>query len=158
MDKSSSVSFRRSWAFLAAVLAVASACGKKKDEGRAGKLSPPAAPSDSALVDDVARQPSAPLPEQPREVLPAWASESPHFFNRGGRRFASAIGWASGGNPALARAAAEDRARVDLLRLIKGGAAGGPLQGALPGARMTDSFASKQGGKVFVRVEIRAAR
>ena len=146
---------RRSCGVLAAALVVVSACGKKKDEGRTGKLSPPAAAAESALSDTLAAQARALPSAHPSEPLPAWTRELPHFFDRDGRRFASAVGWARSANPGLARSAAEDRARVDLLKLIKGAAPDGALEGALPGAQMTNSFTSKE-GQVFARVEVEA--
>ncbi len=90
--------------------------------------------------------------------MPAWTQERPHFFAQDGRQFASAVGRARTVDPALARAAAEDRARVDLLRLLHGGTPGGSFQGALAGARMTDAFTSKRTGEVFVRLEVEANR
>jgi hypothetical protein len=153
MERAACASRRRYSGLLAAALAALSACGKKKDAGRSETLSPPAAASDSALVDRLAGQPSA----QPGEILPAWAREKPHFFEREGRRYASAVGRARVRDAALARAAAEDRARGDLLRLIAGGAPGAAIEGSLLGSRMTDSFTSKEDGQVFVRVEVQAA-
>ena len=138
-------------AILAAALILAAACGKTQEESRAGKPSRPAAAADLPLADALAGQPRA----QPGQAEPAWTRESPHFFSRGGLRFGSAVGWARSGNIALARAAAEDRARVDLLRLIKGVKAEEAVAGALPGARIMDSFTSSE-GKVFVRVEVGA--
>ncbi|MFI5361815.1 MAG: hypothetical protein ACHQ49_07580 [Elusimicrobiota bacterium] len=89
-------------------------------------------------------------------ALPAWTSEKPHFFDRGGRRFASAVGRARAGDAALARATAEDRARVELLGFLKGSTPGRYFEGVLSGAYMTDAFAAKDGAEVFVRVEIAA--
>ena len=86
--------------------------------------------------------------------MPAWVHESPHFLNHDGRRFAAAVGSAQADNPALARVAATDRARADLLKLIQGGEPGDALAGVLTGSRVTDAFASKTQGLVFVRVEV----
>jgi hypothetical protein len=142
---------------LAAALAFFSACGKHKTAARIEKPAPPAAGADSPLSDALAGE-AADFPKtQPREVPPDWTRERPHFFVRDGRRFASAVAWARTGNVYLARTAAEDSARVELLRLIKGIASGTPVEGALPGARMTDTFTSKIGGEVFVRLEVEAA-
>jgi len=90
---------------------------------------------------------------------PAWTRERPRFFEREGRRFASAVGRARDvENRALARVDAEDRARADLLKLmVRSGAPENELSGPLPGARMTDSYASRN-GEVFVRMEVPAPR
>jgi hypothetical protein len=154
MKKTNSVLCRRSSAVLAAALAFVSACGKKKDAGRNEKLSQPAPAYDSALKETLAGKPAVLPLAAPNEVLPAWAQEAPHFFVRDGSRFASAVGHARIRNVALARAAAEDGARVDLMRLIHGGTPDGAVEGALPGAHTTDSFTSKKDGEVFVRLEV----
>lgn len=147
MSGARSVLGGRSYGLLAAALVVVTACGKKKDPNRNEKLSAPVSAPDSALKDKLASEPA--------ELLPAWAQEVPHFFVRDGVRFASAVGHARVRNVALARSAAEDRARVDLLRLIEGAAPDGAVEGALPGAHTTDSFTSKKDGQVFVRLEVR---
>jgi hypothetical protein len=131
---------------LGLILLGAAACGKKSDERRSAKPVAPVTAPDKPLVDAIVKQSGA---------VPAWTLEAPHFFSRDGARFASAVGWAKAGNAALGRAAAEDRARVDLLRLIAGAPSPNALAGNLPGARMTDSYASKE-GKIFVRVEVPA--
>lgn len=136
---------RRSYAVLAAALVLVAAYAKRKDKSPVAAAEP---------ADVLAALPRA----QPGERFPDWVQESPHFFNRDGRRFAAAVGSAQVDNPALARAVATDRARADLLRLIKGGGAEEILTGALPGARVTDAFASKTRGQVFVRVEVEATR
>lgn len=153
-----SIARGRSCAILTVALAVACSCGKKKEESRVGKLSPPPQVLAAAPTDALSGRPAVPAPAPPRERLPAWTRERPRFFDRDGRRFASAVGSAQVGNPALARAAAEDRARADLLRLIAGGASGDALSGTLRGARITDAFTSKKRGKVFIRVEVDAAQ
>jgi hypothetical protein len=145
---------RRSYGLLAAALVVLSACGKKKDAARNEKLAPPASAPDSALKETVAGKPAS-LPDAPNEIVPAWTQEVPHFFVRDGDRFAAAVGHAKIRDVALARAAAEDAARVALLRLVEGGTPDGAVEGALPGARMTDSFTSKKDGQLFVRLEVR---
>ena len=139
---------------LVAALIAVSACGKKKDVSRALKPVSPGAAADSALTDDIAHQPSAPPDARAPEAAPAWALERPHFFERDGRRFACAVGRAKVANVGLARAAAEDRARVELVKLITGAAEGEAVEASLRGARMTDSFTSKTDGQVFVRVEV----
>lgn len=133
-----------SYAVLAAALVLVAAYGKKNGKNREDKPSQPFE----------AESPRT----QTGERLPAWVDESPHFFNRDGRRFAAAVGGAQVKNQALARAAATDRARADLLRLIKGGRPADALAGVLTGARVTDAFASRMRGQVFVRVEVEAAR
>lgn len=153
-----SIARRRSCAVLAVALAVACSCGKKKEESRAGKLSQPLSVLAAAPTDALSGRPAALPAAQPRERLPAWTRERPRFFDRDGRRFASAVGSARIGNLFLARTAAEDRARADLLRLIEGGAPGRALSATLRGARMTDAFTSKKRGQVFVRVEVDATQ
>ena len=135
-----------------AVLLSVSACGKKKEAALIEKMDAPAV--GVALADTVAGQPAAPAEAFPGDV-PPWARENPRFFERDGRRFASAVGRVRVTDPALARSAAEDRARVELLKLIDGTAGTGTSTGALPGARMTDSFTSAN-GEVFIRVEVAA--
>jgi hypothetical protein len=149
---------RRCFGALAAALLAFSACGKKKDASRIETPAFPASAEYSALVDTITSEPRALPGTQTSEVLPAWALEPAHFFNRGGRRFASAVGRAEAGDFALARTAAEDRARVDLLKLLEGAGSKDAVEGSLPGARMTNSFTSKRGGQVFVRVEVEAAK
>ena len=155
MDRGYSVLCRRSCLILVPALLAIPACGRNKDEGRSEKLTASATAADAALVDTVAGQSRIFAGAQPSELPPAWTQELPHFFNRDGRRFASAVGWARTGDLALARATAEDRARVALVILIQGGASVDAVKGALPGARMTDSFTSKD-GFVFVRLEVQA--
>lgn len=141
---------RRSFFVLAGALAVLAACGKKRDESRTGKLARSLGVLAAAPTDALSGGPAA----LPLERLPAWVREKPHYFSRDGRRFASAVGSARVDNLALARGAATDRARADLLRFIKGGAAGDAITGVLTGSRVTDAFTSKIQGEVFVRVEV----
>jgi hypothetical protein len=129
-----------------------SACGRKSVVAAAPKPAVISAFERGGLVDAVSGEPVA----RPVVEAPDWLFESPHFFHREGIRFASAVGSARVGDPALARVVAEDRARVQLLRLMEGGTAGGELEGDLPGARPVDAFISTRYGKVFVRVEVRA--
>ena len=136
---------RRYYAALVAAIVLVAAYAKRNDSRQAAAAAP---------AGVLAALPRA----QTGERLPDWVQESPHFFSRDGRRLAAAVGSAHVDNPALARAVATDRARADLLRLIKGGAAAEALTGALPGARVTDTFTSKTRGRVFVRVEIEETR
>lgn len=151
------VSRRRTFQVLAGALLVAAACGKKKDAARSSAVPVPkafSAPLTDATAEGAARAPAA---AEPAEAAPAWVRESPHFFMRDGARFASAVGSSRSRNAGLARAAAEDRARVDLIRLIDGVAPDGAVEGALSGAQPTDFFTSKKDGQVFVRLEVRTA-
>lgn len=137
---------------LALVLALlAAACGKRKE---AARLTPAPVKAEAPLTDTISDGPAKPAFAEPAEVVPAWAKEAPHFFMRDGVRFASAVGSVRFANVVLARAAAEDRARADLIRLIGGGTPDGAVEGALPGASPTDFF-TKKNGQVFVRVEVR---
>jgi hypothetical protein len=122
--------------------------GGRKREGAPPAVSPPApAPADGTAGIRAA----APL-----AGAPSWVNEAPHFFKRGGRTFASAVGRARIADLPLARSAAQDRARADLLRLLQGKTATGRVEGELRGARVTDSYQSKKDG-VFVRLEIETA-
>lgn len=139
---------------LAAFVALVAACGKN-DPGRVAK-SPSPSPKASPAAAPAGWAFAASVPHG-GEGLPSWARERPHFFDQNGRRFASAVGHAQIGNLALARMAAQDRARADILRLIQGNSAASSAEGTLRGARVTDFFASRK-GQVYVRVEAEAER
>jgi hypothetical protein len=140
---------------LCALLLGVVSCAKKKEASRDARVVPAVPPADPPLVDITAGTALASTPAPAKEILPAWAQEPAHFFMRDGIRFASAVGSVQVGNPALAEAAAEGRARGELLRLIRGAQGVGEVQGSLPGARTTDSFTSND-GTVYVRVEVTA--
>jgi hypothetical protein len=89
-------------------------------------------------------------------VEPVWTREAPHYFVRDGLRYASAVGRARVGNLSLSRAAAQDRARVSLLRLLRDDSSDALVSGFLQGARITDSFDATNGGETFIRVEVNA--
>jgi hypothetical protein len=139
---------------LCGLFVVAAACGKKSEESLPMKMLQPLQATVAAPREALAGQPVA----LARARLPGWARESPRFFNRGGRRFASAVGSARAENRALARVAATDRARADLLRFINGATAGEAITGELSGARVTNAYTSRTRGEVFVRVEAEQAQ
>ena len=84
---------------------------------------------------------------------PRWTRAKPHFETRAGRVFAVAVGKAQGENEALARVAAEDRARADLLRLIQGTPPNASAEGEVRGARAVEVY-DAGGGVVYVRLEL----
>jgi hypothetical protein len=84
---------------------------------------------------------------------PRWTRAEPHFETRGTRRIAVAVGTAKDANPSLARSAAEDGARVGLLRLLQGKSPDAAAEGAVKGARPVE-FYEAGGGRVFVRLEL----
>jgi hypothetical protein len=144
--KAASAASRRPLRVLALAMLAAAACGKKNDERRTAKPVAPVTQPDKPLIDTIVKQAGA---------APAWTQEAPRFFSRGGVRLASAVGWAKSRNISVGRAAAEDRARVDLLRLISGLPSANAVSGDLPGASATDAYTSKD-GMIYVRVEIAA--
>ncbi len=155
VNRGTSVFDRPSRMILAAALLIVSACGKKKAASRDEKLAPLAASVDTPLVDKISREPGVSAIEASLPLAPAWVRETPRYYKRGGRRFASAVGWAKTADLALSRSTAEDRARVELLRFIKGVSSTGAVEGSLTGARMINSFKTDE-GDVFVLVEIEA--
>jgi hypothetical protein len=138
---------------LASVLLIVGGCGKKKSAERGRTLSMPAAAGDAAPTDALSGASDSLTTIPPHVGAPAWTQETAHYDRRGVRRFASAVGWARIGDPALAREAAEERARGELLRFLHGGPAVGAVEGPLAGARTTDFYAAKD-GLVFARVEV----
>jgi hypothetical protein len=64
-----------------------------------------------------------------------------------------AVGKAKERNAALARVAAEERARADLLRLIQGNPPRASAEGKVKGARAVEVYES-WGGVVYVRLEL----
>ena len=84
---------------------------------------------------------------------PTWTRAKPHFETRAGRVFAVAVGKAKDRNASLARVAAEDRARADLLRLIQGKSQSASAEGEVKGAQAVDVY-DAGGGLIYVRLEL----
>ena len=84
---------------------------------------------------------------------PKWTMAKPHFETRAGRVFAVAVGKAKDENKSLARVAAEDRARADLLRLIQGKSPSANVEGAVKGAQAVEVYDAGR-GVVYVRLEL----
>ena len=87
---------------------------------------------------------------------PRWTKAKPHFETRSGRVFAVAVGKAKDANPALARAAAEARAREGLLKLIEGRPDAAFVQGSMQGARVAEFYITWL-GTVYARLELETA-
>ena len=86
-------------------------------------------------------------------VRPKWTRADPHFETRAGRVFAVAVGKAKDKNAALARVAAQDRARADLLRLIQGRPSGASAEGEVKGAQAVSVYNAGR-GTVYVKLEL----
>jgi hypothetical protein len=115
---------------------LAGACKKK-----------PAAPRvEGAAPSAAARQ----ISTQP-EPLPAWTQREPRVERRGSRRYAVAVGQAAAVNLALARAAAEERARALLAPMLSGKPPGGSFEGPVSGARIEQAYTAAD-GRVFVEL------
>ena len=84
---------------------------------------------------------------------PKWTKAKPHFETRAGRVFAVAVGKAKDTNTALARVAAEDRARADLLRLVRGTPPNASAEGVVKGAQAVAVYDAGPEG-VYIRVEL----
>lgn len=84
---------------------------------------------------------------------PAWTRRAPRIERRAGKRYAVAVGAVASDNLALARAAAEERARANLLRFLQRKAAFQDLEGRVVGAVVADSYAGRD-GMVWVRLEL----
>jgi hypothetical protein len=82
---------------------------------------------------------------------PRWTREKPAIHTHAATRLASAVGYAKLKMPGLSRDAAEDQARTQLLRLMKG-LPEGYAAANLPGARVTQAYTDRHGG-VYVRME-----
>lgn len=87
---------------------------------------------------------------------PGWTKAKPHFETRFGRVFAVAVGKAKDANPALARAAAEARAREGLLKLVEGRPDAAFVQGSVQGARVAEFYTTWL-GTVYARLELETA-
>ena len=86
------------------------------------------------------------------EPPPSWTAAPPAVIMRGRKRYAVAVGQALTGEKALARAAAEERARAEILRLLHGKHSGVSVQGAVIGAQVKRSYTAPD-GRVFVELE-----
>jgi hypothetical protein len=84
---------------------------------------------------------------------PKWTRTRPHFEIRNRRVFAVAVGKAQDANEALATAAAEERARASLLRLLQGKSPGADVMGEVKGARVVEVWRAR-GGIVYARLEV----
>ena len=84
---------------------------------------------------------------------PKWTRAKPHFETRAGRVFAVAVGKAKDKNAALARVAAEESARADLLRLIQGKPPSASAEGDVKGAQAVEVYNAGL-GVVYVRLEL----
>ena len=95
---------------------------------------------------------SAALPVREAWSRPRWTRAKPHFETRDGRRVAVATGKAKDPSRALARAATEEHARADLLRLLQGKPSGADVEGLVKGAQPTAVY--ERGRWVYVRLEL----
>lgn len=127
---------KRSAAAVASLVLLAGGCKKKP--------APP--PVASTTVTAAARAVST----NP-EPLPAWTQREPRVERRGSKRYAVAVGQAAAGNLALARAAAEERARALLAPMLSGKAPGGSFEGPVSGAQIEQTYTSAD-GRVFVEL------
>lgn len=118
----------------------------------AGFGKPSSASSEKALTPGAAGNSAWAQQGNSRAGLPAWALQPPHFVVREGRLWAVAVGQARARNLALARAAAADRARAALLRLLKRAPSQAAVEGTLYGSRISEAFVSRK-GRVFIQVE-----
>jgi hypothetical protein len=87
---------------------------------------------------------------------PKWTRAKPHFETRAGRIFAVAVGKAKDQNAELARVAAAELARADLLRLIQGKPQGASVEGEVKGAQVAEVYNARS-GVVYVRLELETA-
>ena len=85
---------------------------------------------------------------------PAWTRRKPMVVKRGRERVAIAVGYAKFDNPALARAAAEGRARAELLRYLQKKHAKESFDGELSGAFIVDVW-GRRDGSTYVRLELK---
>jgi hypothetical protein len=86
-------------------------------------------------------------------LRPRWTRAKPHFETRDGRRVAVAAGKAKDLNVSLARSAAEERARADLLRLLQDKPPFADVEGRVRLAAPA-AFYDDGGGVVYVRLEL----
>jgi hypothetical protein len=84
---------------------------------------------------------------------PRWTKAKPHFETRDGHVFAVAVGKAKDDNEALATAAAEERARAELLRFLQGKSPGADVSGQVRGAVAAAVWRAGR-GVVYVRLEL----
>ncbi|NNN04852.1 MAG: hypothetical protein HKL90_03030 [Elusimicrobia bacterium] len=122
--------------------------------GALALLSPPAK-ADAPFTNALCALSAAQGPE--REFAPAWTRASPHFIKRGGVMIAVAVGWSRTVHHDLALAEAEEQARAQLLRFVRGDAASRTPPVALSDVRRTKTFQSKD-DMVFVQVEAPTSR
>lgn len=95
----------------------------------------------------------APLVSKKKIRLPKWATASPHYEERKGKKVAVAIGVAPGRNLALGRNAAANRARARIVRFL----AGAPIdandwsEAQLEGSEITNVYSGRD-GNIYVEV------
>lgn len=85
------------------------------------------------------------------EPLPEWTKRKPEIVTEGARRVAHAVGSAHAGDLALSRAAAEDRARYELARLVDGRASVVGSEVTVNGARVVQTYSAAD-GTVYVEL------
>jgi hypothetical protein len=84
---------------------------------------------------------------------PRWTRAKPHFEMRAGHRFGVAVGMARDVNKPLARSAAEERARAELLRLLQNKPPFADVEGRVRGAFPAAVYESGA-DTVYVRLEL----
>ncbi len=131
---------------LALLVAGAAACRKKPRVPQVAAATPASAPTSAAQQITTAPEP-----------LPAWTQQPPALIMDGNRRVAVAVGMARADNEALARAAAEDRARASIARLLEGKSSTASVEMAVTGARIVQTYTAAD-GRVFVQLEAPAHR
>jgi hypothetical protein len=109
---------------------------------------PPKAPAPGAAQDGkLAAETVTPAPEP----LPAWTQRPAEIVPQGSRRVARAVGSARAADLVLARAAAEDKARAAIARLIDGKASVAGVEVAVTGAQVTQTYTAGD-GTVYVEL------